>query len=94
MSNAINYKEMEIEVTEYFANLTEEQFIKDLELADYSFYEDITVKFLGGLETTQITYGQIKISSSVSKFIEPEVGHSYRIPDFSVADNYDYALAA
>ena len=43
----MEYKEMEKEVIKYFANLTDEQFLKDLELADYSFYKDITVEFLG-----------------------------------------------
>lgn len=93
MNKMMDYKKMENEIDKYFDNLTDEQFMADLEAADYSFYKGITVEFLGGLDTTQVTYGQINISTSVYKFTKTEIDR-YKIANFAAVENYDYLLAA
>lgn len=94
MNKMMDCKEMENEVDKYFANLTTDKLIADLEAADYSFYGNVTVEFLGGLDTTQVTYGQIKISSLKASFTLPtSSAHSYKKVDF-ISKTDDYKLAA
>lgn len=94
MNKIMDYKKMENEIDKYFVNLTDEQFIADLESADYSFYQGITAEFLGVLDTTHITYGQIKISSSKVPFTLPtRPVCSYKNMDFFIITD-DYKLAA
>ena len=90
MPEIMNYGEMEREVNEYFTNLTDEQFIHDLKLADYSFYENITAQFL---DAPQITYGKIKVSPVTFRYIKTATKRCYETIDFfGLAE--DYKLAA
>lgn len=92
MTNIMGFREMEKEVNEYFYNLTNEKFISDLELADYSFYEKITAQFI---DHFQVVYGQIKISTKSSDFTATKKHDvCYESVDFYDSLGNDYLLAA
>jgi hypothetical protein len=91
MSNFKEYKELEREVDKYFAALTEDQFMRDLERADYSFYKNITISILDPLI---ITYGLIKMSEPSSKCNEGALKNHSKADFSSENEVNDFAMAA
>jgi hypothetical protein len=80
------------EVNTYFDNLTDEEFICDIERAGYSFYKDISVALLSPVVTV---YSQYKSDHSLKVKNIDKIFLTYLNVELNQrSDQYEYCLAA